>query len=91
VLTGLNGMSDNVIQPKIFANKIIFQLIQHMVSDDMTVEPRDYMALRRVFKRCGGSWEKLAEGDQIQIELLKTVVTGWGQLPKNTKKSESLV
>lgn len=77
--------------PKVFANKVISQMIKHMVSEDTVVEPRDYLALRSVFKTCGGSWEKLVDGDQIHIELLKKVVSEWGKMPGRKKKSDQLV
>lgn len=84
-------MSETLQPPKIFANKVICQMIHHMVSEDMVIEPRDYLALRSVFRRCGGSWEKFADGDQVQIELLKTIITGWGQTPERKKESDNLV
>jgi len=82
---------ENIKQPKVFANKVLCQLIHHMVDENMVIEPRDYIALRKVFRRCGGSWEKLGEGDQVQIELLKTIVTSWGQMPGRKKESDDLV
>jgi len=84
-------MSEILQPPKIFANKVICQMVQHMISEDMLIEPRDYLALRSVFRRCGGSWEKFADGDQVQIELLKTIITGWGQMPERKKESDNLV
>lgn len=69
------------VKPKLLANKVIFQLVRHMVSEDMPIDGRDYLAIRMVFRQCNGSWAKLLEGDQVQVELLKTVVTAWGQCP----------
>jgi len=82
---------DNLQVPKVFANRVICQIIQHMVSEDMVVEPRDYTALRSVFRKCGGSWEKFVDGEQVQIELLKTIITAWGQMPNRIKESNRLV
>jgi len=78
-------------KPKVFANKVIRQMVQHMVSEDMVIEPRDYLAVRSVFKKCGGSWEKLVSGEQVHIELLKEIVSGWGQMPDRKKRSGQLV
>ena len=78
-------------KPKVFANKVIKEMVKHMVSDGTIVEPRDYSAIRSVFKRCAGSWEKIVNGDQTHIELLKEIVSGWGQMPERKKKSDQLV
>jgi len=78
-------------KPLIFGNKVIQQMIKHVVSEDTVIEPRDYLALRDVFRKCNGSWEKLASGDQIHIELLKKIVTEWGKMPNRRKKSDQLV
>jgi hypothetical protein len=84
-------MDDALQNPKIFANKVIRQVIQHMVSEDIVIEPRDYLALRSVFRKCGGSWEKFVDGDQVQIELIKTIVTAWGQMPDRIKESNRVI
>lgn len=78
-------------KPKVFANKVIKQMIEHILSEDMVVRLRDYLALRSVFRQCGGSWEKLVDGDQIHIELLKRIITEWGQMPGRKEKSDQLV
>jgi len=78
-------------KPKVFANKVIKEMVKHMVSDDTVVGFRDYSAIRSVFRRCAGSWEKIVNGDQVHIELLKEIVTGWGQMPERKKKSDQLV
>lgn len=84
-------MMEEEITPKIFANRVILQVIRHMVSEDMKVEPRDYLALRSVFRRCGGSWEKISNGDQVNTELLKTLITAWGQMPERKKSVNQIV
>jgi len=82
-------MDNNI--PKIFANRVINQVIHHLVAEDMVIEPKDYKALREVFRKCGGSWEKFVSGDQIHIELLKTIVGTWGQMPGRVKESNRVI
>jgi hypothetical protein len=78
-------------EPKVFANKVIAQMVKHMVSEDMLVQPRDYQAVRSVFRKCGGTWENVVNGDQVHIALLQRVVTEWGQMPDRKKKSDQLI
>ncbi len=84
-------MDDTLDQPKIFANRVIKQIVQHMVAEDMVLDPADYLAIRSVFRRCGGSWEKFGGGDQVHIELLKFIITSWGAMPGRVKESDRLV
>lgn len=67
--------------PKIFANRVVDQVIQHMVGDQVKAKPQDFMAIRVTFRHLGGSWEKIVAGDLLSIELLKQVVGAWGQMP----------
>jgi hypothetical protein len=66
-------------KPKQFANQIIQQMVQHMVSGDMALASRDYMSIRMVFKQLGGSWREFAGGNLEHMELLKNVILSWGQ------------
>jgi hypothetical protein len=84
-------MDEPTQQPKVFANRVILQLVQHMLAEDMVIEQRDYLAIRVVFRKCGGSWQQFEEGAPIQFELLKAVVTAWGQMPERTKASDQMV
>lgn len=76
---------DDDSQPKVLANRIILQFVQHSVSPDAVVTPQDYIALRVVFRKCGGSWEKVMNGEQVDTELLKTIIMAWGMLPGREK------
>jgi DNA topoisomerase-1 len=67
--------------PLLFANRIIRQLVDHMLSEDLITEEVDFHVMRLVFRQCGGSWEQLLNGSPVQNELLKTVVTTWGKMP----------
>lgn len=84
-------MDEALSQPKVFSNRIIRQLVQHLLAEDMVIDHKDYMAIRVVFRKCGGSWQKFYEGDLTQFELLKAIVTAWGQMPGRQKSSDQLV
>jgi len=81
-------MDEEVKVPKVFANRVIEQVIRHMVSDTIQITPQDYTVVRVVFRRLGGQWEKLVAGDLVHIELLKNIITGWGKLPHPDEKDE---
>jgi hypothetical protein len=74
--------------PLLFANRIIRQLVDHMISDDIMLEDPDFDVLRKVFRQCGGVWEKFLNGDPLHNELLKTVVTVWSQMPGHEPKKD---
>jgi hypothetical protein len=84
-------MDDTTKQPAVFANKVICQMIQHMVAEDMVIDRKDYLAIRVVFRKCGGSWAKFVDGDLPQFKLLKDVITAWGQMPGRHKSSDQLI
>lgn len=73
---------DEEQQPRILANKVIRQLIQHTVSDELSPSWEDYAAIRVVFRQCGGSWDQLIQGNIDTLNLLKAIVSAWGQMPK---------
>lgn len=79
------------VKPTLLANKIILQMVRHMVSEQVPVTGRDYSAIRIVFRQCGGRWERIMDGDQVHLELLKTVTTAWGQLPETQAASDRLI
>jgi hypothetical protein len=83
-------VNDRPKPPKIFANKVIKQLIEHMFADDFKVKAADYSSIRVVFRTLGGSWDQLGLGSMKELELLQKVVTGWSQLP-HEKKSDTFV
>jgi len=74
--------------PLLFGNRIIKQLVDHMLGDELVVEDRDFNVMRLVFRQQGGSWERLLNGDPVQNELLKTVVTTWGKMPGRKQEPE---
>lgn len=83
-------MDDRPKPPKIFANRVIRQLIEHMFADDFKIKANDYMAIRVVYRKLGGSWDQLGLGSMKELELLSKVVQGWAQLP-HERKSDSVI
>jgi len=68
-------------KPSVLANKVLLQLIQHGVSEQLMPTWEDFASIRVVFRQCGGSWRALLDGDHNQLELLRTIVMAWGQMP----------
>jgi hypothetical protein len=77
--------------PSIFANHVLSQVIRHAFGEDIVIEPCDFLTLRVVFRRCGGEWGKIVEGDLVHLELLKQIVGVWGRMPGREKESDRLV
>jgi hypothetical protein len=83
-------VDDRPKPPRIFANKVIRQLIDHLFADGFKVKADDYSAIRVVFRTLGGSWDQLGLGSMQQMDLLTKVVTGWSKLP-HEKKSDRVI
>ena len=77
--------------PIILANKVIKQMVEHLFSDVPAPSYDDYMAMRTVFRRLGGSWMAISQGDTRQLDVLQRVVIAWGQMPGRKSKEERLV
>lgn len=77
--------------PLLFANHVISQFSAHLLGEDTIVEPNDFMAIRVVFRRLGGSWENLQLGDPAQMEILKNVVGAWGQMPNRKHEGDVVI
>jgi hypothetical protein len=75
--------------PLIFGDRIIRQLVDHMVAEDTITEEADFKVMKLVFRQSGGLWEKLINGDPVHNELLKTVVTTWSKMPGRKQETES--
>ncbi len=65
--------------PLIFANRVIRQFVDNQMGDESVIIPDDYMAMRLVFRKCQGSWERVSQGDIVHVCLLAKVVTAWGK------------
>lgn len=84
-------MDDAVWTPQVFANKVILQFVQHILAEDMVVEPEDYLILRLVFRWAGGSWDELANGNVVMLELLQKIISAWGKMPGRQHEGDRLV
>ena len=84
-------MLETILPPSQLANKVIKQMIEHLFADGFVVENQDYMAIRVAFRRLGGAWEALVDGDTAQITLLEKVITAWGKLPGHKKQSDEAI
>lgn len=77
-------MEDNR-PPLEFANRVIRRFIDNLFGDETLVLPQDYIAMRVVFRKLGGSWEKVFEGD---TQLIIQIVQSWGNLKDKNRKVE---
>lgn len=73
-------MDDTTDYPKILANRVIQQMVDHMFADAPPMTTKDFMVVRTVFRSAGGGWQGLTNGDTKELDLLKSIVTSWGQL-----------
>jgi hypothetical protein len=72
--------------PLVLADRLIEQLVHNLVSGDIEIKPDGFMAIRVVFRKCGGNWEKLLHGDIVQSCLLSKIAVVWGQNQQSGKK-----
>jgi DNA topoisomerase IB len=84
------GLDHDEPPPLIFANRIIRQLTDHMVGEDVELEDEDFEVIRVVYRWCKGSWEKFINGDLTHNELLKQIVTVWANTPNQKSKPETI-
>lgn len=63
----------------IFANRVIRQFADHMLSPQTEISEADFRTMRVVFRHGGGSWTELMGGDIDQLTLLERVITTWGK------------
>lgn len=78
-------------EPTHLANKVIKQMVEHLFGDLPEPQFEDYMAIRAVFRRLGGSWAALGQGDNKQIDTLSRVVIAWGQMPGRKTREEKVI
>lgn len=72
-------MDETTDHPKLLANRVIQQVVDHMLADAPRLEAKDFMVVRTVFRSAGGAWENITRGDTKALGLLKDIVTAWGQ------------
>lgn len=71
-------------QPTILANRILKQFTDHLLGD-LELEAKDFLLMRVIFRKLGGSWESAYLGDIKQLKLLEKIVVKWGA---NRKKQQ---
>jgi hypothetical protein len=77
---------DSAPTPLAFADRLIRMSVDNSAGADMIILPQDYMALRVTFRKMGGSWEKLGNGDIRHCRLLSEVVRAWSSLPERKRE-----
>jgi DNA topoisomerase IB len=84
------GLDPETNPPLVFSNRIIRQLVDHLLGEEFITEDLDFRSIRLVFRENGGSWEKFMNGDVQQNKLLQDGVSAWAQLPGRKKKQETI-
>lgn len=84
-------MDDFEVPPSVFANHVIKQMVDHSFGGDLELDYQDYMVIRTVFRRCGGSWGLLCTGDLLSLSLLGKIVVAWGQMPERKSTSDRVI
>jgi Eukaryotic DNA topoisomerase I, catalytic core len=84
------GLDPETNPPLVFSNRIIRQLVDHLLGEDFITEDLDFRSIRLVFREREGSWEKFMNGDTQQNKLLQDIVSAWAQLPGRKKKQETI-
>lgn len=72
---------------KEFANRVIRQFADHLLGTDLIIEPKDYLVLRLIYRKLGGSWLPFFQGDIKAVTLLENVITGWGKMPNRKRET----
>lgn len=81
-------MGDSTKTPLVFSEQAIRRLVTNQSSDETMILPNDYQVMRVVFRKRGGSWEGVTQGDVAQIQLLASVVKTWAKLRQKQRKVE---
>lgn len=84
-------MNDVPDPPKVFANRLIRQVVDHSFGSDLLVEPNDYLAIRTTFRSLKGEWQEVLQGSPKHLDILKQVVTAWGQMPDRKRQESEFV
>lgn len=84
-------MNDKPTPPHVFANRVLKQVIEHALGEDIVIEYDDYHALRVAFRSCDGNWGAIIAGDIKQIELLSKIVIAWGQMPGRKRTGDRVI
>lgn len=84
-------MDDTKDTPKVFANRMIQQIVEHSFGDTLKVEPNDFLVMRTAFRNLGGSWTEISLGSPSHLDILKQVITTWCNTPEAQKKAQGFV
>lgn len=77
---------DEQLEPKIFANKVIQQLMDHLFGGTISLQKKDFELMRLAFTQMGGVWQGLFEGRIEDFEKLMKIVEAFGSSERATKK-----
>ena len=77
--------------PKVFANRLIRQMIDHSFGEALLTEPNDYLAIRAAFRSLGGLWDQISLGSPSHLDILRQVITAWGQSPERQNTDQRLI
>jgi hypothetical protein len=84
-------MNDKPTPPHVFANRVLKQIIEHSLGEDIEIEHQDYQALRIAFRYAGGLWDEIIHGNIDHIELLAKIVSAWGQMPGRKHTTDQVI
>lgn len=80
-------MDDNKKPPLVFANNVIRQTADHAIQGNVVLLPQDFTTLRVTFRKMGGSWTLIADGDVTNLRLLSRIVSRWGKMSGRKRKT----
>jgi len=62
--------------------------MDHLLGGDMIATTDDFLKIRVIFRKLGGQWVALQNGDIVHILLLEKVITAWGKAPGRKRETE---
>ena len=83
-------MNDRPIPPKVFANHLLKQMIEHMLGEDIIITAEDYQTLRIAFRNGGGLWGEVVHGNIVHLTLISKLVGAWGQMPERKRTGDQV-
>jgi hypothetical protein len=72
------AFDDSEAPPLVFANQVIKMLGEHLLGDSAELDPEDYLLIRVVFRKLGGSWFEVCQGSPKHTNLLIESIKAWG-------------
>lgn len=70
--------------PLVLANRVIQQFVDHLLGGG-ELSNKDFLAIRLIYRKCGGLWVELTGGNIVHLLLLEKVVNSWGTFKKKGK------